>query len=146
VKKVAGGYILVLEVGCPVDVQIGKRGEISLEPGRYLYGGSAKRGIAARVNRHFSGGETLYWHIDYLTRHPRVDVIEAWCYPDNSLVEHQLAAMENLSENGIFRGFGNGDCKEGCRSHLWKVTGEISAADFSEDYYIVAHAQQYSNS
>ncbi|MBS1271728.1 MAG: hypothetical protein MAGBODY4_00860 [Candidatus Marinimicrobia bacterium] len=145
-KKVAGGYILVLEVDSPVNIQVGKRGEMPMNPGRYLYGGSAKCGIAHRINRHFFGGENLHWHIDYLTHHPQVDVVEAWCYPDYPEVEHQLAAKDDLSDDEIFRGFGNGDCGRGCQSHLWKIKGKISAADFSEDYYIVTHAQQYSNS
>lgn len=145
-KKVSGGYILVIEVRHPLEIQVGKLGNMRCEPGQYLYGGSAKNGIASRINRHLKDKKKPYWHIDYLTNHPEILVQEAWCYPDQSKIEHKIAQHNKIQEDGVLRGFGNGDCKAGCFSHLWKVDGKIRAADFSEDYYIVTRAEQYSKS
>ncbi|MCF7803501.1 MAG: GIY-YIG nuclease family protein [Candidatus Marinimicrobia bacterium] len=145
-QKVSGGYILKLTVSKETEIQVGKLGLMELTPGEYLYGGSAKKGIVSRINRHMEPEKKRYWHIDYLTTHPGVDIEEVWCFPGQSEIEHQLADHSQAGIDSILRGFGNSDCAQGCPAHLWKVTGEISPEDLSEDYYIVTHAQTYATS
>lgn len=136
-KRVNGGYILVLDVPNRVRVHVGKLGKFTLTRGTYLYGGSARNGIAARIRRHLNGGNSVYWHIDYLTSREEIQIPEVWCYPDQPGIEHQLAGHKMTDHQGLLNGFGNSDCSSGCQSHLWKKTGEILPEDFSERYYIV---------
>ena len=144
-RATGGGYILVMNISQPAEAQIGKLGLMDLKPGTYYYGGSAQRGINARIQRHFSKEKKAYWHIDYLTSHPAVDVKEAWCYPDFSTVEHQLADCESLGNDGILKGFGNGDCTAGCSSHLWKGKRNLVPEDFAENYYIETNYSKSGN-
>ncbi len=136
-----GGYILVMQVDNPVKIQIGKLGSMSIDTGSYYYGGSAKRGIEARIKRHFSKNKNRYWHIDYITSHSNVNVKEAWCYPGFPEVEHRLSSHSSLSNAGILRGFGNGDCQAGCSSHLWKAISKLMPEDFAENYYIAINSE-----
>jgi len=135
-QKPGGGYILVLRVQKAVSISIGKLGIIEMKFGRYYYGGSAKRGITARVCRHFAETKNPYWHIDYLTAHKDVDVTEAWCFPGFPAVEHALTHHKALTGEGILRGFGNSDCRSGCPQHLWKEKTHLAPEDFTENYYI----------
>ncbi|MCB1757378.1 MAG: GIY-YIG nuclease family protein, partial [Gammaproteobacteria bacterium] len=65
-----GTYLLMLESRGHLMIEVGKRGAMALEPGFYLYVGSAfgPGGIKARVGRHLSADKPLRWHIDYLRR------------------------------------------------------------------------------
>lgn len=144
-KKISGGYVLVMEALNPSMVQVGKLGEIQLIPGLYYYGGSAKRGLAARIERHFKESKKTYWHIDYMTTHPQVDIVEAWCYPDQADIEHQLSGLDDTFLDDIPRGFGAGDCQSGCPAHLWRAQTQLEPEMISEDYYIIKHVSKYSS-
>jgi len=144
-RSTGGGYILVMKVSQSVEIQVGKLGTMILQPGTYYYGGSAKRGINTRIQRHFDKKKNTYWHIDYISNHPAVEVQEAWCFPGFSTVEHQLENQRSLSNDGILRGFGNGDCKVGCYSHLWREKRNLVPEDFAENYYIEINAFKSGN-
>jgi len=139
-KRKPGGYILVMKVLHHCSIQVGRLGLMKVRPGKYLYGGSARRGLEARINRHFRRAKTRYWHIDYLTLHSEIAVLEAWCYAGEYEVEHMLAGHASLEAGEILKGFGAGDCTEKCYSHLWKQNGTIEARDFSADYRIVKNS------
>lgn len=145
-KKISGSYILVIEALNPATVHVGKLGEMQITPGLYYYGGSAKRGLAARIERHFSEKKKRYWHIDYITTHPQMEIIEAWCYPDQFDVEHQLGGLEETYLNGILRGFGAGDCQEQCAAHLWMAEEQIVPESISDEFYIMKHVSKYTSS
>ncbi len=63
-KPDRGTYQLVLAVQQPVAIQIGALGTHKLIPGRYIYIGRAKTGLALRLARHRLKEKKLHWHID----------------------------------------------------------------------------------
>ncbi len=94
---------------------MGKLGPATLSPGHYLYTGSARAGLEARLARHFRREKRKHWHIDYLLEHasPVLAVVftggEEECEV-NGLVE------DHLGYPPAVRGFGASDCH--CWSHL----------------------------
>lgn len=132
-----GGYILVLEVTHPATIQVGKLGVLRVRPGRYYYGGSARRGITGRVTRHYRADKNVYWHIDYLTVHPAVTLTEAWCFPGHSAVEHHLPQLNKVVTDDIPRGLGAGDCTHGCHSHLVRGLAPLTPNLIAPEYYVL---------
>lgn len=106
-------YQLLIEVETPITVAIGALGVQPLAAGRYVYTGSAKRNLRARIDRHRRQEKRLHWHIDYLLAHPRVRLREV---ETSSVAECDW----NRSVNGTIPvpGFGASDCRNGCLSHL----------------------------
>ena len=114
-----GTYALILRAHSWQTVQIGKCGSLKVEPGCYLYVGSAfgPGGIAARVAHHQREAHRPHWHIDYLRR--VLPLTEYWFSFDPCHREHQWAEVA-----GGLRGasiplarFGASDCS--CPSHLF---------------------------
>lgn len=106
-------YQLLIEVDRPVWVSVGRFGRFEFAAGRYVYTGSAKRHIEARIARHLAQEKKIRWHIDYLLAAPGVRV----------LTVRRLAMPEceaNMSVGGEVSvpGFGSSDCRAGCASHL----------------------------
>ncbi len=106
--------------------------------GIYYYGGSARWGIGPRIQRHAERTKRQHWHIDYLTTHPDIQVLQAWCYPEQFDTEHTLQQLPQVGLDNILPGFGTGDCTHGCQSHLWYETDKLFPEDISADYYIVS--------
>lgn len=109
-------YQLVIAVSRPVTVVVGRLGTFRFSPGTYVYTGSAKRHLEARIARHLRADKPLRWHIDYLLAAPGVAVVEV----------HRFAQAEcrlNQSVAGIVAvpGFGASDCRAGCGSHLKRL-------------------------
>lgn len=103
-------HIIVLE---RCNIEIGKLGQFSFPPGLYIYTGSARKNIHARVVRHLSSKKKLRWHIDYLLNHPATQIIQVRFSSDvecflNQQVDGQI----------LIAGFGSSDCRSGCGSHL----------------------------
>ena len=59
-------YQLHIRLSRPICCQIGRLGRFDFPAGRYLYTGSARRNMAARLTRHLQREKPLRWHIDYL--------------------------------------------------------------------------------
>ena len=106
-------YQLLIEVRGEVRIAVGRLGECAFPPGRYLYTGSAKRNLEARLRRHLSATKRLHWHIDYLLAAPGVRVVSVarFATPECEL---------NLQTAGTLPvpRFGATDCRAGCGSHL----------------------------
>jgi Uri superfamily endonuclease len=91
--------------------------------GRYVYVGSALRGIVARVARHrrLAAQKTgkLHWHIDYLLVHPLVQ----WAgeqFLENGVecdISKKIEATDGVT--APVPGFGSSDCRAACRAHLY---------------------------
>lgn len=111
-----GIYRIVIHVPTALRLAVGRLGTFALKPGFYVYVGSAKRGLSARVQRHLAGAKRRRWHIDYLLEHAKVT--EAHALLDAHASEC-LWAARTLSESArpcpIPR-FGASDCH--CPSHL----------------------------
>lgn len=106
-------YQLLIDVPQPLHCVIGRLGEFDFPVGRYVYTGSAKRGLDARIARHVRQRKALRWHIDYLLNAPGVDVVE--------VVRSQrgeCALNRAMSGRILAFGFGASDCLAGCGAHL----------------------------
>lgn len=106
-------YQLVIEVPAPVTVAVGRLGVFVFAAGRYLYTGSAKRNLEARLARHLAAAKTLHWHIDYLLAAPGVRIVGV------RRSRRPECLLNQAGRGGIpVPGFGASDCRAGCGSHL----------------------------
>ncbi len=110
-------YQLFITLKRPVTVTIGRLGRFDLPVGEYIYTGSAKRNIEARIARHLRKEKRLRWHIDYLLTSPGADVTRV-----NRSQMDECRLNQQVEGEVIVKGFGASDCKAGCGSHL-KYTG-----------------------
>ena len=106
-------YQLHILVSRPLLLVVGRLGVIDFPPGLYVYTGSARRNLDARVKRHLRRDKRLRWHIDYLLAGQGVRIVEV---VRSSLEECRL----NQDTGGaiVAPGFGSSDCRHGCGSHL----------------------------
>jgi Uri superfamily endonuclease len=116
-------YQLHIVVRGEPTIRIGKLGVYTFPGGRYLYTGSARRNLAARIARHLTRGKKAHWHIDYLLGAPGVGVETVTRSTQPECVLNGLTPGEVL----IAR-FGATDCRAGCGSHL-KFLGPIGAPE-----------------
>lgn len=117
-KPDPGTYAIILKNDKSTRIQIGKWGELDLQPGYYIYDGSAfgPGGVQARVSRHLHTDKRPHWHIDYLRAH--VTPIEAWVSYETERLEHQWAdILLRMPEITPIHGFGCSDCN--CQTHLF---------------------------
>ncbi|OPY31747.1 MAG: hypothetical protein A4E32_01349 [Methanomassiliicoccales archaeon PtaU1.Bin124] len=116
-----GSYLLILELPQRLEVVVGKLGKMSLQPGLYIYAGSAQSGLESRLGRHFSQDKKKHWHIDYLLEH--ADLIGAFLLEGGDK-ECELNRMVDQTAGctRVGNGFGSSDCC--CRTHLHLVTDE----------------------
>lgn len=127
----AGVYRLWIELRAGARVRVGRLGTFRLEPGTYVYIGSARRNLAARLARHRRSDKTLRWHIDYLLALRQARIREVQTRPWRVGAECRWAG-QTRSEGGlvVIRGFGAGDCRGGCGAHLFRM--DDRRADRSE--------------
>jgi Uri superfamily endonuclease len=120
-----GAYLLHLEVCRTLRASVGALGKVRLAAGRYIYVGSARRGIAARVSRHRRLAENkegkLHWHIDYLLVHPHTRLVSVSSLPgaDECAWSERIARRKGTSI-AVPR-FGASDCRSGCLTHLYRI-------------------------
>ena len=113
-------YQLVIELSEPLRLAVGRLGTFDFPAGGYVYTGSAKSGIEARVRRHLRQDKRLHWHIDFLlaAREARVTATR------NSTISECLLNQRTAGMI-VASGFGASDCHSGCGSHLkWFGIGE----------------------
>jgi Uri superfamily endonuclease len=114
-----GTYALVLASATARTIQIGKLGDLVVEPGFYVYVGSATGpgGLRARVARHLRESKRIHWHIDYLRGVTSLE--EVWLITQVGGTEHLWAtALGNMPGASVpLPGFGSSDCR--CLSHLF---------------------------
>jgi Uri superfamily endonuclease len=117
----ATSYVLVLEVTNQLRVTIGCLGLCHLEPGCYLYVGSAKRSLAQRLKWHIRRRKKRRWHIDYLTTAKAVRVVGAFVTArwGECALRGVLEAREGCPS--VLPRFGASDCTYGCVSHLLRL-------------------------
>ncbi len=108
-------YQLHINLKDNAEIEIGKLGIFTFPMGNYVYTGSAKKNIDARIERHKSNSpdKKLRWHVDYLLNHESAKIIEVQKFDEEECVLNQKASGEI-----IVAGFGSSDCKNGCKSHL----------------------------
>ena len=106
-------YQLHIQVAQPLRLAVGRLGVFDFPAGHYVYTGSAKRNLEARIARHLRREKTLRWHVDYLLSAPGVSVTEV------VRADTAECALNQATPGAIpVPGFGASDCKHGCGSHL----------------------------
>jgi Uri superfamily endonuclease len=112
-----GSYRLTIRLSRPARVAAGRLGRLDLPAGVYVYCGSARRNLPARVARHLRRRKAARWHVDYLLAHPaaKVTAVGGW----GGRGECELVA-EAIRGGGraVAHGFGSSDCRRGCPAHL----------------------------
>jgi Uri superfamily endonuclease len=106
-------YQLRIEVEHPLRLGVGRLGEFLFPAGRYVYTGSARRNLEARIARHLRQEKKLRWHIDWLLTSSGVRVVGV----KRSATEECLL-NQKLRGAIVAPGFGASDCRAGCGSHL----------------------------
>jgi len=119
-----GTYVLLLESRSAAMVEVGRWGQLRLQPGYYAYVGSAfgPGGIKARVARHCRSKKRMHWHLDYLRSH--LTPLAAWCSYSPNRLEHDWALT--LAAETAFspiKAFGSSDCS--CISHLFYMPARM---------------------
>lgn len=106
-------YQLQLRLAQPARLVIGRLGTFAFPAGDYVYTGSARHNLEARIARHLRREKTLRWHIDYLLAAPGVSVTRVV----RSAIDECTLNQATAGTLPI-PGFGAGDCRQGCGSHL----------------------------
>ena len=120
-----GTYTLLLACKRPFKLRIGKLGLTKVERGHYLYTGSALGtgavSLEQRIARHRKRNKHVKWHVDYLTVHREITVVNVICTKIIERLECQInqQIMSNLNGEPIIRRAGASDCK--CSAHLLSV-------------------------
>ena len=122
-----GSYLVIFKTAHNRRILVGQLGEISLRKGYYIYVGSAKQNLSARIERHRRLRKKLFWHIDYLGA--RAMLHAALPIRSSDDLECELAsAMSDISEKSV-PGFGCSDCT--CPSHLfWSPKDPLTSPRF----------------
>ena len=114
-----GSYALILQADRRRIVRIGRLGQLAVQPGCYVYVGSAlgPGGVRARVGHHVHITQRPHWHIDYLRR--AAALRHVWYSYDSVRREHAWADIfAHLPDASIpLPGFGASDCA--CPTHLY---------------------------
>lgn len=125
-----GTYALILASSSDHTIEIGKLGQLLLQPGYYIYAGSAfgPGGIEARIAHHERIAVRPHWHIDYLRAYLRLN--EIWYTYDSGHHEHLWAMVLGRSKGATIpiAGFGASDCR--CKSHLYWIRSKPSVRRF----------------
>jgi Uri superfamily endonuclease len=106
-------YQLFIALRQPRTITIGRLGEFNFPAGVYVYTGSAKRNIEARIARHCRREKTLRWHIDYLLA---AEGVELFCIGRSA--RRECALNRSVGGEVVVPGFGASDCRKSCGSHL----------------------------
>lgn len=103
----------MIDVPRRLRVQIGRLGEFEFPAGRYVYTGSAKRNLAARIARHLRQKKARLWHIDYLLAASGVRIKRVITSP-----LPECALNQACRGRIVVPRLGSSDCRSGCGAHL----------------------------
>jgi Uri superfamily endonuclease len=126
----SGVYRLWIDVQRAAVVSVGRLGSFRLEPGTYVYVGSARRNLTARLARHRRADKTMRWHIDYVLGLRQAAIRRVETRPWREGAECRWA-RRTLREGGriVIAGFGASDCRNGCGAHLFMMDTERADQD-----------------
>lgn len=109
-------YSLFIRIEKPQNITVGRFGTFEFFVGDYIYSGSARKNILARLNRHLRKEKKLRWHIDYLLAAATVEIVK--------VVVSTIPECDLVTAGGgriVVPGFGASDCRAGCGSHLRRL-------------------------
>ncbi len=110
------GYQLLLNLRNDACIRVGALGNFCFRKGFYIYSGSARRHMDARLARHQLREKPRRWHVDYLTTHPDCELIASRRSPSDECTLNQQTKGDIVAPK-----FGASDCRNGCGSHLLYV-------------------------
>jgi len=115
--RTAGAYALLLRLHRTTEVTLAAGRRSPLDPGLYLYAGSARGsgGLRARVARHLRTGKARHWHIDQITEVAAPLGVLIWPHGDECELVRGALSLSGASVP--VPGFGSSDCRH-CRAHL----------------------------
>jgi Uri superfamily endonuclease len=116
-------YQLVLHVEKSLTLQVGRLGTVRLPAGRYVYTGSARRGLEARIARHLRKDKPRRWHIDWLTTAPGISIVRVV-----RSTREECELNRATRGHAVIDGVGSSDCRAGCGAHLKAVPNPPHAA------------------
>ena len=113
-----GLYQLWIELSRPISIRVGRLGRFRFQPGWYVYTGSAKSNLPARVARHRRRSKTRRWHIDYLlaSRHAHIRRAITRPWRVGGECRWHRATARTRGATAPAPGFGSSDCR--CPAHL----------------------------
>ena len=112
----AGVYCLVLRVRRASRIWLSRFGSCRIEPGWYVYTGSAKRHLLPRLTRHLRRHKRLHWHIDSLRAVASLPEIWVWPWTSGGECRTNTAVALLPGATLPWKGFGSSDCR--CHAHL----------------------------
>ena len=112
----SGVYCLVLYLATARRVTAGGLGSRRLAAGWYVYTGSAKRNLAARLDRHARWKKPIHWHIDALRAVARIDRIRIRPWSKGAECRTNTLVQSLPGATIPWKRFGSSDCR--CESHL----------------------------
>jgi Uri superfamily endonuclease len=119
-KNCFTSYQLIIEISEELNIKIGRLGTFTFPAGQYIYTGSAKKNIEQRIARHLKKEKKVRWHIDYLTVHPSVQIIEVRRSDKN-----ECSLNKKTKGTIAVPGFGASDCRKACGSHLKFIAAKV---------------------
>ncbi len=90
IPSTKGTYVILLRIDKVFRDNVGSLGMVMLEPGLYVYIGSAcgYGGLKSRILRHINKEKKIRWHIDYITSKSFSKVVAiAYTFIEKSLEE-----------------------------------------------------------
>jgi len=113
-----GVYVLIIQVGENISVDVGALGKLTFKKGLYAYVGSAQNNLEQRVKRHLRKKKHKFWHVDYLLDNDATKVVKVFYKEADKTEECTIAKI--IGERGEpLDDFGSSDCH--CKSHLFRV-------------------------
>jgi sugar fermentation stimulation protein A len=110
-------YSLRIVLDRDIKTHVGSLGDLHFKKGAYLYVGSAKRGLKARLERHLVKKKKIFWHIDYLLSSRHAQIKDIWINIKKK--ECQTASKLYIMNCCFVNKFGSSDCC--CPSHLFFI-------------------------
>ena len=124
-------YVLHIDVQRPLTLRAGALQGACLPAGRYVYVGSARTAMAARIARHvrLATQKTgkLRWHIDYLLTHPQTQLTGATVLADSNECRISLQIASRKGVTAPISHFGSTDCRSGCKAHLYRLQARLAS-------------------
>ena len=121
-----GVYVLAIRLAGPQTLAAGRLPRRKYQPGTYLYAGSARGGLRARLARHLRAGRRRHWHVDWLL--DVGGVAGVWWLETGEQMECTVAARLGMLGLAV-PGFGASDCR--CAAHLVYAGRRQPAAAFA---------------
>lgn len=135
-KRLGGSYIICIQLTRPKSIAVGALGTCSFPSGLYVYVGSARNSMVARVERHkrlaVQKVAIPHWHIDHLLVDPHCRWLGAAFFENKPECKTAawIAGMDGAT--APVEGFGSTDCHHGCKAHLYLLRQQTVTAFLKE--------------